>query len=47
MAEEKDGGFVWPDEDGANEDIKVVHHVLVPVRWVSLDAERRRGERGK
>ena len=31
MAEEEDGGFAWPDEDGADEDYKVVHHVLVPV----------------
>ena len=32
MAEEKDGRFVGPDEDGADENFKVVHHVLVPVR---------------
>ena len=32
MAEEEDGRFVGPDEDGADEDFKVVHHVLVPVR---------------
>ena len=31
MTEEEDGGFVGPDEDGAGEDLKVVHHVLVPV----------------
>ena len=31
MAEEEDGGFVWPDEDGADEDLEVAHHVLVPV----------------
>ena len=42
MAEEEDGGFVWPDEDGADEDLKVVHHVLVPVGWVSLDAKGRK-----
>ena len=46
MAEEEDGGFVWPDEDGADEDLKVVPNVLVPVGLVSLDAEGRRGERG-
>ena len=32
VAEEKDGWFVGSDEDGADEDLKVVHHVLVPVR---------------
>ena len=37
MAEEEDGGFVWPDEDGADD-----HHVLVPVGWVSLDAKGRK-----
>ena len=42
MAEEEDGGFVGPDEDGADEDLKVVHHVLVPVGWVSLDAKGRK-----
>ena len=26
-----DSGFVWPDEYGADEDFKVVHHGLVPV----------------
>ena len=31
MAEEEDGGFVRPDEDGADEDFKVIHHILVPV----------------
>ena len=31
MAEEEDGGFVRPDEYGADEDFKVVHHDLVPV----------------
>ena len=31
MVEEEDGRFVGPDEDGAYEDLKVVHHVLVPV----------------
>ena len=30
MAEEEDGGFVGPKEDGADENLKVVHHVLVP-----------------
>ena len=30
MAEE-DGGFVRPDEYRADEDFKVIHHVLVPV----------------
>ena len=31
MAEEEDGGFVWPDEYGADEDFKVVQHVLISV----------------
>ena len=31
MSEEEDSGFVGPNEDGADEDLKVVHHVLVPV----------------
>ena len=47
MAEEEDGGFVGPDGDGADEDLKVVHHVSVPVGWVSLNVEGRRGERGR
>ena len=47
MAEEEDGRFIAPDEDGADENFKVVHHVLVPVGWVSLDAKERRGERGR
>ena len=33
MVEEEDGRFIAPDEDGADEDLKVVHHVLVPVGW--------------
>ena len=44
MAEEEDGRFVWPDEDGADEDLKVVHHVLVPVGWVSLGRKRKEME---
>ena len=47
VAEEKDGWFVGPDEDGADEDLKVIHHVLVPVGWVSLDVKWRRQERGR
>ena len=31
MPREEDGGFVGPDEYGADEDFKVVHHGLVPV----------------
>ena len=46
MAEEEDGRFIAPDEDGADENFKVVHHVF-PVGWVSLDAKERRGERGR
>ena len=34
MAEEEDGGLVGPDEDGADEDFKVVHHVYIPVGWL-------------
>ena len=34
MAEEEDGGFIGPDEDGADEDFKMAHHVLVPVGWL-------------
>ena len=30
MAEDEDGGFVGTDEDGTDEDFKVVHHVMVP-----------------
>ena len=47
MAEEEDGRSVGPDEDGADENFKVVHQVLIPVGWVSLDAKERRGERAK
>ena len=36
MAEEEDSGFVWPDEHRADEDFKVVHHVLVPVGGSAL-----------
>ena len=45
MAEEEDGGFVGPYEDGADEDFKVVHHVLVPVgRLVSVLKGKRENE---
>ena len=45
MAEE-DGGFIWPDEDGADEDFTVIHHILVQCGRVSVDATGRR-ERGR
>ena len=46
MSEKEDGRFVRSDEDGADEDLKVVHHVLVPVGWISLDANgRKRNEK--
>ena len=34
MAEVKDGEFVGPHEDGADEDFKVVHLVLISVGWL-------------
>ena len=36
MPEEEDGGFVGPDEDRADEDFKMIHHVLIPVGWLIL-----------
>ena len=36
MAEEEDGGFVRPDEDGVDEDFKVIHHILGPVGGSAL-----------
>ena len=44
MAEEEDGRFVGPDEDGADEDFKVVRHVFLPVGG---SASMLKGEEGK